>query len=86
MTKFEVKTTMHAPQLDLWKKGYLIGFNPFTQKPIICDEDGFVIASNEIRLPDGTELSKADYDKAADEIRKAGIAALSGIRKSMSTY
>jgi hypothetical protein len=82
----KVKSTTIDPRYDMYHEAYVIGYNPFTWKFIVCDSEGYVKHSCGIRNYDGTELSKQDYARMINEIKTAGIQALSGLRDTMSTY
>lgn len=83
----EVKSTTVDPRFDIWHKAYIIGFNPFTNKLIICDEEGCVKFSLAIRNTDGTEMNKRQYNTVLQEIREVGRLALNEVRNNgISSY
>lgn len=83
----KVKSTTIDPRFDTWHTAYIIGFNPFTNKLIVCDEDGCIKLSTAVRNIDGTEMNKRQYEAVIKEIREAGRRALYEVRNSgISSY
>jgi hypothetical protein len=83
----QVKSTSIDPRYDLWHKAFIIGFNPFTNKMIVCDENGNLVNSVEVRNLDNSTLSMAQYKAIRTEIKIANERALYEVRnEGISSY
>jgi len=83
----EVKSTTVDTKYDIWHKAFVIGFNPFTNKLIVCDENGNIKYSHAVRNVDGTEMSKRQYEAMLHVIRETAHRALYEVRNSgISSY
>lgn len=65
--------------IDLWRIGYVVGFNYFTNRLLVADEKGFLIYYAEIRKPDGTELTPKEYESKVRAIGRIQREALNNL-------
>lgn len=64
---------------ELTTTANVIGYNPYTKKFLICDENGNLISYNSIHRPTGKELTKTEYKRLEKEIKKESFRQLEKI-------
>ena len=65
--------------IDLWRIGYVVGYNYFTNRLLVSDEKGSLIYYAEIRNPDGTELSPKEFESKVRAISRIQREALNNL-------